>query len=65
MTEKKKKKPEPMPSPPDIAGDHSATLARDEIPPAILALKGLPCPTCGTSKLGNRCEICGHQERDT
>ena len=23
------------------------------------------CPTCGTAKTGNRCEVCGHQEVDT
>lgn len=25
----------------------------------------IACPTCGTAKTGNRCEVCGHQEHDT
>ena len=33
--------------------------------PGVIDLPIGPCPTCGTAKTGNRCEVCGHQEHDT
>lgn len=76
---KRKPKVEPKPTPPaaDITGDHSATLARlTEDAPLVLAHDAKPmhigsanaviaCPTCGSAKTSNRCDVCGHQEHDT
>lgn len=74
MSKAKKKAPTVIiPDAPPVAIDKSETLAhnndtlvtsRGELPPAIFALKGVPCPTCGTAKLGNRCDVCGHQTHD-
>lgn len=37
----------------------------DESRGQSFVLTGVACSTCGTVKTGNRCDVCGHQERDT
>ena len=67
MTTKPKKKPEPKPSPPevDITVDKSDVLARPSPPTSHERNAAGACSVCGTAKTGNRCDVCGKQERDT
>jgi recombinational DNA repair protein RecR len=56
---KRTKKPEVIiPDPPLPSSLASAS------PEAIERVEW-PCPTCGTAKTANRCDVCGHQEHDT
>lgn len=68
----RKKKPEviiPDPPPEVPSGlptivDDRVWIAHDDSPTKIERSKSI-CPTCGTAKAGNRCDVCGHQEKDT
>jgi len=50
-----------------LLDDAPIALAADTKPMRIGSADAvlLVCPTCGTTKTANRCEVCGHQEHDT
>lgn len=65
MTKKKTTKhDEPAPTPPnapeffELKDERIARVGSAEVTLLV-------CPTCGTAKTANRCEVCGHQEHDT
>lgn len=59
--------PEPKPTPNERGeAPESAEPAQASAPDVIeLPPSAVVCPTCGTDKLANRCDVCGHQELDT
>jgi hypothetical protein len=76
MTKRIKKHDEDKtPTEPPMAIDKTHALLRDDGPILLgedtkpmrigSANAVIACPTCGTSKAGNRCDVCGHQEHDT
>lgn len=44
---------------------YHAECALKDAPVARQAGPRVNCPTCGTAKADNRCDVCGHQEHDT
>lgn len=67
MTKRTTKKPLPDEAAP-MAIDKSERLARDEVPPVAHPASPaaiIICPVCGTWRMDNRCDVCGHQEHDT
>lgn len=58
----RKKKPEVIiPDPPKT----EEVVVEVRQPSFVATLTGVACPTCGTAKTGNRCAVCGYQEKDT